>query len=457
MQTVRDLPTVVIVGRPNVGKSTLFNRLVGERIAIVENVPGVTRDRLAKPVSWRGRDFLLVDTGGLDPGAVRRDRAGTGLATAAHRQALRAIAGAGLVVFVVDGREGLSPGDRETAELVRKAGKPGKPVLLVVNKVDAPRAAGQAWEFAELGFGEALPLSAEHGLNVAELLDLIAAHLPAEGEPDRGQQAGTGATRVCIVGRPNVGKSSLLNRLLDEERAIVSDVPGTTRDTINALWRTADGTYEIVDTAGLRRRSRIKEDVEYYSTQRALRAIDQSQVVLLLLDATEPVTDQDKRIAGYVNEKGKASVIVMNKIDRAGHDEDARKKLEEEVREGLRFIAYSPVVLISALTGENVEGIAGAVRAALSGHGTRLESGRLQRLLRDVITVHGPPRGLRIHSWKQVGTCPPTLAIFVNDPDLMHYSYQRYLENRLRATFDLTGTPVRFRLRAARRRDRSER
>lgn len=451
------LPIVVLVGRPNVGKSSLFNRLLRSRRAIVADVPGVTRDRLTAEAEWGGRRFTLVDTGGLDappdggpPHDPARGVLTSQVTAAAQAQTMAAVRDADLVVFVVDGQAGLHPSDAEIANELRRA---GKPVLLAVNKADRRTVADAASEFYALGLGEPMPVSAEHGTNVGELLDAVVDRLPPEaddGGPD-GRTASDDVTRVCIAGRPNVGKSSLLNRLVGEERAIVSALPGTTRETVDVRWEAAGRAFELVDTAGLRRRARVDSDVEYYGVTRTLRAIEQCDVALIVLDGTAPVTEQDKKIAGYVHEQGRAAIILVNKWDLAERDERATGRYVEMIRRELGFIPYVPILFVSAHTGLRLHRLPEAIARVAANHAVRVDAGKLSRLVKEAQALHAPPgrkgRHLRIHSVIQARTKPPTFLFLVNDPELLHYSYERYLENRLRQAFDLEGTPVRFRFR----------
>lgn len=455
------LPVVVLVGRPNVGKSSLFNRLLRRRQAIVADVPGITRDRLTAEAEWGGRRFILVDTGGLDapPDGITQPKDPTRavltaeVEAAAQAQALAAVREADLVVFVVDGQAGLHPSDNEVADQLRRV---GKPVLLTVNKADRRTVAEAASEFYALGLGDPLAVSAEHGVNVGELLDTIVDRLPpvVDGEGQDGQADPAtldNVTRVCIVGRPNVGKSSLLNRLIGEERAIVSPLPGTTRETVDARWEASGRVFELVDTAGMRRRARVDSDVEYYGVSRTLRAIELCDVALIVLDGSGPVTEQDKKIAGYVHEQGRAAILLVNKWDLAERDERATGRYVEMVRRELSFLPYAPILFVSALTGLRLHRLPEAIARVAANHATQVEKGKLNRLIEEAQALHAPPgrkgRHLRIYSVIQARVKPPTFLFLVNDPELLHYSYERYLENRLRQAFDLEGTPVRFRFR----------
>ncbi|MBO2520453.1 MAG: ribosome biogenesis GTPase Der [Firmicutes bacterium] len=429
---------VAIVGRPNVGKSALFNRIAGRRLAIVEGEPGVTRDRIYAECQWQGRRFILVDTGGIDFGARE------GFAALARRQAELAVEEADVILFVVDARDGLVAPDQEVAGALRRS---QKPVLVVANKVDHRRLVPQAAEFYALGLGDPLPVSAEHGLGIADLLDRMIQLLPAGGEEDEAEDE----VRVAVIGRPNVGKSSLVNRMLGEERSIVTEIPGTTRDALDSHV-TRDGIrYTLIDTAGIRRRSRIEEPVERYSVIRALRAVDRADVCVLLLDATELVTEQDKRIAGYAHEAGKGMIIGVNKWDLVEKDDKTADRFEEQIREQLGFLQYAPILFLSAKTGQRVHRVFELAHYVANQHALRISTGRLNEVLHQATMRLEPPTDkgerLRIYYGTQSGVKPPTFVLFVNEPKLMHYSYLRYLENQLRENFGFVGTPIRFRLR----------
>jgi len=429
---------VAIVGRPNVGKSALFNRIVGQRVAIVEDVPGITRDRIYAGCEWAGRSFTLVDTGGIDFGAEE------GFAALARRQAELAMQEADVILFVVDARLGLVAADQEVAEALRRS---RKPVLLVANKVDDRRLMASTAEFYALGMGEPIPVSAEHGLGVGDLLDKVMSLLP----PDKEEARADDEIRVAVIGRPNVGKSSLVNRLLGEERSIVTDIPGTTRDAVDSHI-TRDGVrYTLIDTAGIRRKSRIAEPVERYSVIRALRAIDRADVCLMLLDATELVTEQDKRIAGYAHEAGKGTILVVNKWDLVEKDDKTINRYEEQIRAQLGFLSYAPILFLSAKTGQRVHRVFELVHYVASQHALRIPTGRLNEVLHEATMRREPPtdKGMRLRLFygTQSAVKPPTFILFVNDPELMHYSYLRFIENQLRENFGFVGTPIVLRLR----------
>lgn len=433
-------PIVAIVGRPNVGKSALFNRIVGRRVAIVEGEPGVTRDRIYSQTQWTGKAFVLVDTGGIEaPGEESVE-----FSSLTRVQAEMAVAEADVVLFVVDGRAGLLPGDMDVADVLRRS---GKKIVLAVNKVDDRSIEPLVPEFYSLGLGDPLPVSAEHGRGIGDLLDAVVSDFPSQ--PD---EEDDDSIRIAVVGRPNVGKSSLTNRLIGEERSIVSDVPGTTRDAIDTQVERDGVTFTLIDTAGIRRRSRIETDsVERYSVIRALRAIDRSDIALVLLDATELATEQDKRIAGYAHEAGKAIVMVVNKWDLVEKDSKTMDRFEAEIRSEFSFLQYAPILFVSALTGQRVVHLFELCAYVANQHALRIPTGRLNEVLQLAIAQRQPPsdkgKRLKVFYGVQVGVKPPSFALFVNDPRLMHFSYQRYIENQLREHFGFVGTPIVLRLR----------
>jgi GTP-binding protein len=426
------LPIVAIVGRPNVGKSTLFNRVAQERIAIVEDKPGVTRDRLMTRCRWLEHQFLLVDTGGITAGDDP-------LIGQVKIQAKLAIDEADIIVFLVDGREGLHPDDEEVADMLRRA---RRPVILGVNKVDRFGQEHGA-EFYRFGFGDPVLFSAEHGLNIGDLLDRVVAEFGEEVEHVEGD-----AIRVAVVGRPNVGKSSLVNALLGQERMIVSDIPGTTRDAIDTLLRQDDQEYLLVDTAGIRRKSKIEESVEYYSVLRTVRAMERADVALIMMDATDFLTEQDRRVAGMVQEVEKACVLLVNKWDIRDKQGLTTKEMEDIIRHELPSLHYAPILFISAKTRQRLNRILPMVNAVANEYAHRIPTRTLNELLQEAISVHHPParkgKELKIFYISQVQVRPPTFAIWLNDPELMHFSYQRYLENRIRESFSFQGTPIRW-------------
>lgn len=428
------LPVVAIVGRPNVGKSTFINRLVGSREAIVHDLPGVTRDRLYLRADWNGRDFIVVDTGGIVPGTDEE------LLQSVEKQARVAIQEADVIVFVVDGEAGVTPVDEDIANLLRTA---KKPLVLAVNKLDNVSEDPKANDFYELGLGEPRPISAMHGLGIGDLLDDIVRGFAPPGEEPPPEEL-----RVAIVGKPNAGKSSLTNTLLGQERMIVSPVAGTTRDAIDSRVEVDGKAYVLVDTAGIRRRAKVDYGVEQFSVVRSLKAIERADVVVMLIDATEGVTDQDQRIAGIAEDSGKALVVVVNKWDLVPKDTYTmptfRKKLEEE----LRHVKWAHVLFISALTGQRVDQVLKAADAAAEQNQRRITTGVLNEVIAEATTMNPPPashgRRLRIYYASQVSTVPPTFLMFSNEPKLVGEHYKRYLENKVREAFGFEGTPIRL-------------
>jgi GTP-binding protein len=445
-------PIVAIVGRPNVGKSTLFNRLAGQRLAIVEDEPGTTRDRLYADAEWTNRPFLLVDTGGLDIAtsdkAPQKGRQPDSLGPSSRdfareirQQAEIAISEADVVLFLVDVKDGITSADRDVAEVLRRS---ERPVLLVANKADNPDRRQAALEFFELGLGEPYPISALHGTGTGDLLDAIVAGLAPATE-----DSGAADIKIAIVGRPNVGKSSLLNALLREERAIVSSIPGTTRDAIDTYLRWEGQDLLLIDTAGIRRRGHVDQGVEHYSVLRAVNAIRRSDVVLLVVDATSGIQAQDTHVAGQVLEAYKSVVVVANKWDAvAGKDTQTMVEASKELRQRLNFMDYVPVLFISALTGQRVNKVLPAACVVAAQRKLRIPTGELNRLVREATAEHAPSgkggRQLRILYATQAETEPPTFVFFVNDQELVHFSYERYLENRIRRSFAFEGTPLRL-------------
>jgi len=428
-------PVVAIVGRPNVGKSALFNRLVGHRKAIVESTPGVTRDRLYGTTSWRGREFSVIDTGGMTWPAKAP------LQEQVLQQAERAVQDADLVLFMVDARSGLLPEDREIGERLRA---PRRPVLLVVNKVDEPGSSTPT-EFYELGWGDPLGISALHGLGINDLLDQVVALLP-ESAPEA---AGTPAIQVAIVGRPNVGKSSLVNAILGDERVIVDEAPGTTRDAIDTPFTRGEQRFVLVDTAGLRRKARIDQALERYGAMRSLQAVDRADVVVLVLDASAPPVEQDQEIARYTQEQGRALVLAVNKWDLVSTTPQPRGQLLVPIRAAMRFVDYATVVYASATRGWGIQILMDRVVEAAAAHERRIATGPLNRAIEVAETTHQPSanragRQLKIFYATQPATKPPMIVVFVNDPELVTVNYRRYLEARLRETFDFHGTPIRL-------------
>ena len=435
-------PIVAIVGRPNVGKSTFFNKIAGKRISIVEDVPGVTRDRIHADAEWLGHEFTLIDTGGIDPHSEDV------LLSQMRMQAQTAIDLADVICFFTDARDGLTEDDKDVANLLRRA---GKPVILVVNKVDYLGLNDSMYEFYELGLGDPVGISSVNMLGFGDLLDQIISHFP-EKDPDGAETQET-VIQVAIVGRPNVGKSSLTNRLLGQDRTMVSDIPGTTRDAIDTLFRSADGTcFNIIDTAGMRRKSAIEdESLERYSVLRSIAAIKRCDVALLLIDANDGVTEQDTKIAGLVHEEGKAVIVIVNKWDMLEKETGTLEKYRKEVIEKLKFMDYAPVMFISAKSGQRTHTVFDKVKEVYATACKRITTGVLNDVVNDATGNLQPPlqgtRRLKIYYATQTGIQPPTFVFFVNDETLMSFSYERYLENYFRKTFPLEGTPIRFILR----------
>jgi len=427
-------PVVTLVGRPNVGKSTLFNRLIEERLAIVEDVPGTTRDRMYADARWGGLTLTLVDTGGLLPDSNRD------LMASVRDQVEIAMAEAEVIVFLVDAKEGLTATDLDIAVLLRRC---NKPVILAANKADNESRRQAAVEFYELGLGDPYPISALHGTGTGDLLDAILDVVPPEQPEEEAE-----GVRIAIVGRPNVGKSLLLNTILGQERMIVSEKPGTTRDAVDSLVEWDGRPVTLIDTAGIRRRGRIEPGVERYSVIRALRAIQRSDVVLLLIDAVDGITAQDAHIAGYVVEEVRGVVIVVNKWDLIEKDSHTMDAYTREIRQALKFISYAPLVFVSALTGQRVNRALDVALRVQEARSHRAPTGQLNRILRDAALSHSPPskRGkrLKIYYATQARTAPPSFVFFVNDPQLVHFSYRRYLENKLREAFGFEGSPLRL-------------
>jgi GTP-binding protein len=435
-------PTLALVGRPNVGKSTLFNRLVGERRAIVLDIPGVTRDRHYGHCHWAGVNFNVVDTGGFEPLAEE------GILASMRRQAMAAVEEADVVVFVLDGKEGMVPADAEVADILRRA---KDKVLFAVNKVDNQKQELMSAEFYALGAEHVFPISAEHGRGVNVLLDAVLELFP-ETEPEDVDEENR-VIRVALVGRPNVGKSTLTNRLLGEERMIVDAVAGTTRDAVDSPLHANGQDFLLVDTAGLRRKSKINpRSSEGFSVVRTLDAIERCHVAVMLIDAVEGPTDQDARIAGYAHEKGRAMILVVNKWDAIEKDEKTSKQFEERLQLALPFCAYAPVLFASALTGQRVHKLLDLIVKVRESHTLRIATGPLNRWLKDATTAHHPPvsksgHPIRLYFASQPRVAPPTIMISTNDPDGVHFSYQRFLINQFREHFECVGTPIKLQFR----------
>ncbi len=428
-------PLVAIVGRPNVGKSTLFNRLVGRRVAIVEDTPGVTRDRIYGDAEWLNHKFTLIDTGGIEP--ANEDV----IAVQMRRQAELAIETSDVILFLVDGRDGLTAADEEVATILRKS---NKPVVLGVNKLDAPKFHEAVYEFYALGLGEPYILSAGQGIGLGDILDAVCAHF-GEGTSDEEE----GVINIAVVGKPNVGKSSLVNALLGEERVIVSDIPGTTRDAVDTPFTQDGQAYILVDTAGIRRKRAIEdESIERYSVIRSLAAVRRADVVLFVCDATEGLSEQDVKIAGFVHEEGKPGIILVNKWDLVEKDTHTMDKFQKKMEVDLNFMPYVPYLFISAKNGQRVQKVLSLVNDVYAQSIRRVPTGALNDVLNEAVSMNEPPsqngRRLKLYYGTQVAVQPPTFVIFVNESSLVHFSYQRYLENYLRKTFGFSGTPIRI-------------
>lgn len=426
-------PIVAIVGRPNVGKSTFFNKIAGKRISIVEDKPGVTRDRIYTDVEWLDNKFTLIDTGGIEPSSDDI------IISQMRSQAEIAIDTAHVILFMVDGREGITSADEEIANMLRKT---NKPIVFVVNKVDTNRLPDTFYDFYTLGLGEPIPISSVNGLNLGDLLDIIVEKFPEKYDSEYEDDV----IKVAVIGKPNAGKSSLINSMLGENRVIVSDIAGTTRDAIDTPFEYNDNKYVFIDTAGIRRKSRVNENIEKYSIIRALTAIERSDVCLIVIDATEGVTEQDKKIAGYAHEAGKASIILINKWDLIEKDNRTFNEFKKEVRNGLSFMTYAPILFISAKTGQRVSQILDRVNYVSNQHSMRVSTGALNDLINEAILLNQPPsdkgKRLKIYYITQVKVKPPKFVVFVNDKELAHFSYIRYLENQIRQNYLFEGTPI---------------
>ncbi len=428
-------PIVAIVGRPNVGKSTLFNKLAGKRIAIVEDTPGVTRDRIYAEAEWLRHNFTIIDTGGIEP--ENEDI----IFSQMRRQANIAIETADVIVFIVDGKQGLHPSDYEVAQMLRKS---KKPIVLVVNKIDRIELEDNAFEFYNLGIGNPVTISATQGLGLGDMLDEVVQHF----DNDNGGENEDEYIKIAMIGKPNVGKSSLINKLLGEERNIVSNIPGTTRDAIDSKLDTDEGKFILIDTAGLRRKSKVKEEIERYSVIRTLTAVERADVCILMLDATESLSDQDEKIIGFAHELNKAILVIVNKWDLIEKDNNTMSKFTAEIKSGLSFMPYADYLFISALTGQRVNKVLEKARECYGNYNKRIATGVLNDVVSKAILMKEPPvvalKRLKVFYVTQVGTKPPTFIFFVNDPALLHFSYERYLENRLRESFDFKGTGIKM-------------
>ena len=425
-------PVVAIVGRPNVGKSTIFNRLAGERISIVEDTPGVTRDRIYARTEWLGHPFNLIDTGGIDIGDEP-------FLTQITEQAEIAIEEADVIIFVVSVKEGVTDADEKVARILYRT---DKPVVLAVNKVDNPELRADIYDFYSLGFGEPIPVAGTHGIGTGDLLDKIIKEFPKDATNEEDD-----SIKFSFIGRPNVGKSSLVNAILGENRVIVSNIEGTTRDAIDTRFETEDGTkYTMIDTAGIRKKGKVYENTEKYSVLRAMRAIDRSDVVCVVLNAEEGIREQDKHVAGYAHEAGRAIVIVVNKWDTLKRDNKTMSDFENLIRQEFQYLSYAPIVFVSAKTKQRLDKLPELIKRVNDNHEQRISSAVLNDVVMDAIAHNPTPtdngKRLRIYYATQVAIKPPTFVIFVNDPELMHFSYERFLENQIREAFDFEGTPI---------------
>ena len=425
------LPTLAIVGRPNVGKSTIFNRILGERVSIVEDTPGVTRDRIYGKSEWLGKEFAVIDTGGIDLGdepflAQIKD------------QAEIAIDEADVILFLTSIEAGVTDADERVAQILYRA---NKPVVLAVNKVDNPERRQDIYDFYSLGFGEPLPLSGTHGIGLGDVLDAVLAAFPNEASADEDD-----SIKFSLIGRPNVGKSSLVNAILGENRVIVSPIEGTTRDAIDTKFEADGETFTMIDTAGIRKRGKVYENTEKYAVMRALRAIDRSDVVLFVINAEEGIREQDKKVAGYAHEAGRGIIIVVNKWDTLEKDNRTMKDFENLIRQELQYLDYAPIIFVSAKTHQRLQSLPAMIVEVSENQTRRIQSSVLNDVLMDAITVTPTPtvngKRLRIYYMTQVAVKPPTFVVFVNDPDLLHFSYERFLINQLRQAFDFSGTPI---------------
>ena len=429
-------PIVAIVGRPNVGKSTLFNAIAGEKISIVEDTPGVTRDRIYADCSWLNHDFTLIDTGGIEPDT------GDIILAKMREQAEIAIEMADVIIFLVDVKSGVQDADQKVCEMLRRS---GKPIVLTVNKVDKPTAQiADVYEFYNLGIGDPFPVSSVNKMGLGDLLEEVAKHFPEGDSADVEDDA----VRVAIIGKPNVGKSSIVNRLIGEDRVIVSDIAGTTRDAIDTRVKHDGREYVFIDTAGLRRRNKITEDLERYMIIRAVAAVDRADIALLVINAQEGVTEQGAKIAGIAHDKGKAVIVAVNKWDAVEKDNSTMKKFTDKIHQILSFIPYAEIIYISALTGQRMNKIYDEVDLVHANQSMRIQTGVLNEIITEAAVMQQPPQDkgkmLKIYYATQSGVKPPTFVLFVNYRYLMHFSYQRYIENQIRETFGFRGTPLRF-------------
>ena len=429
-------PLVAIIGKPNVGKSTFFNYIIGSRISIVEDTPGVTRDRIYADTSWRGREFTLVDTGGIEPESEDI------IVSQMRRQADLAIELADVILFLTDIKQGVTAADKDIALMLKKS---KKPVILVCNKADNyGKTSDDIYEFYNLGLGDPYPVSSANAIGIGDVLDAIYENFPEQKENEEDDEI----IKVAVIGKPNVGKSSLVNKILGEERVIVSDIAGTTRDAIDSYFENEFGKYTFIDTAGLRRKSKIKENIEKYSIMRTLLAVERADVCLMMIDANEGVTDQDAKIAGEAHEAGKGIILVVNKWDEIEKDNNTFEKFKKEVYNKLAYLTYAPIIFISAKTGQRVNKLYEMINSVASQNALRVSTSILNQVLNEAIAIVQPPtdkgKRLKIYYMTQATTKPPTFVVFVNNKDLFHFSYERYLVNQLRKEFGLIGTPIRM-------------
>ena len=431
-------PIVAFVGRPNVGKSTLFNKIAGKRISIVEDTPGVTRDRVYAEGEWLNNKFTMIDTGGIEP------ESSDIIVAQMRRQAQIAIETSDVIVFIVDGKEGLTAADYEVAHMLRKS---KKPIVIVVNKIDSLKEEDNAYEFYNLGIGDPVTISASQALGLGDMLDIVVGEFKNIPEEDEEEEN----IKIALVGKPNVGKSSLINKLAGEERAIVSNIPGTTRDAIDSTIETEFGKFTLIDTAGLRRKSKIKEEIERYSVVRTLAAIERSHVCILMIDAEEGVTDQDEKIIGYAHELNKAIMVVVNKWDVIEKDDKTLDRYKRDLQMNLNFLSYAPYLFISAKTGQRTHKVLELAKECYDNYKKRISTGILNDVISKAVLMKEPPivalKRLKIYYVTQIGTEPPTFVFFVNDKNTIHFSYQRYLENQLRSSFDFKGTGIKLEFR----------
>ncbi|WP_274364493.1 ribosome biogenesis GTPase Der [Paenibacillus thermotolerans] len=428
-------PIVAIVGRPNVGKSTLFNRIIGERLAIVEDKPGVTRDRIYGTAEWNGKPFSIIDTGGIE--VFEEDE----LLKQVKMQAELAIEESDVILFVADGKAGMTPADEIIANQLFRS---NKPIVLAVNKMDNPSKMEEVYEFYSLGFGNPVAVSGTHGTGIGDLLDVLVERLPEKEEDEYGEDV----IKIALIGRPNVGKSSLVNAILGEERVIVSNIAGTTRDAIDTPFERDGQKYVLIDTAGIRKRGKVYEATEKYSVMRAMQAIERADVALIVINGEEGIIEQDKHIAGYAHEAGRAAIFVVNKWDIVEKDDKTLQRFTETIRDHFLFMSYAPILFVSAETKQRLHKLLPLVDHVAEQHSMRVPTNVLNDVVSDAVAVQPPPtdrgRRLRINYVTQVAVKPPTLIIFVNDPELMHFSYERYLENRIRTAFPFEGTPLKI-------------